>query len=554
MPSGRNAARSRGIVTLHVATRAARYDACVDRARPAVKDSSFVGRVSDFERALELVASSHVVTLLGPAGIGKTRLATRVATDAADRFEGVWFVAAAEARTEAALVANIASTLGVSTGDVAHAIAGRGEVLVVVDNVEQVVSSAAEVVARLARTAPRARFLVTSRERLRIDAEACLELEPLDDADAARLFADRAARARGRFSSSETEARAVAELVRRLDGNPLAIELAAARTKLFSPSELLARIDQRLDLLTGGPRDRSPRQSSLRGAIDWSWDLLSDEEKRALARCSVFRGGFLMDAAEAVLGVNAIALLESLVDKSLVRRDARFALYETVRDYAREKIGGDAADAESAHAAYYASFAEARAAELNGPNALDATSAFRADLDNVLAAHRRLREKDAVLGARVALALNVLIAMRGPISMQRDLLDAAVADASSDSEVLVRALTARVRGLLLRGDTAARRPTRSAPSRSRGAKRRSARSRSKRARASTSSEVEPIAGARTSTRSSRFRRSSATARARGTRSPCPLRCTSSRASSTPRARCTNARSRFSATSATAEPR
>jgi predicted ATPase len=417
--------------------------------------SSFVGRASDFERAMELCARERVVTLLGPAGIGKTRLASRVAEASRERFAGTWFVAVAEARTESALVSAVAAALSVSTGDVGHAIAGRGDALVVIDNVEQVVAAAGEVIARWAGLAPRARFLVTSRERLRIDGEACLELEPLDKADAVRLFVDRASIARGRFSPSDAESKAIADLVARLDGNPLAIELAAARTKMFSPSELVARIDKRFDLLTNGPRDRTPRQSSLRGAIDWSWELLTDDEKRALARCAVFHGGFSIDAAEAVLGEHGAALLESLVDKSLVRHDTRFAMYETIRDYAREKLGelDEEKIAGERHVAFYAAFAEARAAELNGENALAAAASLRVEADNVLAAHRRLRKTDRVGAAKIALSLNTLIAMRGPVSMQRELLDAAVEDSAGHPEVHVRALTQRVRAHLLRGDT-----------------------------------------------------------------------------------------------------
>ncbi len=418
--------------------------------------SSFVGRASDLERAIELCASeSRLVTLLGPAGIGKTRLATRVATETAARFEGTWFIEAAEARTESALVSAVASVLGVSTGDVGHAIAGRGNVLVVIDNVEQVAPSAADVIARWMRVAPSARFLVTSRERLRIEGEACLELAPLDDADAVRLFVERAALARGRFTPDAAESAAIAALVKRLDGNPLAIELAAARTKMFSPSELLARVDKRFDLLKGGPRDRTPRQGSLRGAIDWSWELLSNEEKRALARCAVFHGGFSIEAAEAVLGGDGLAMLESLVDKSLVRRGGRFALYETVRDYAREKLGelGEEDDATEKHVAFYSAFAEKHAAELRGEGALAAASSLRAEADNVLAAHRRLRKTDKRAAASIALALNALIAMRGPVSMQKELLDAAVEDATGTPPLYVRALAQRVRGRLIRGDT-----------------------------------------------------------------------------------------------------
>jgi len=419
--------------------------------------SSFVGRSSDVDRALELLGSdARVLTLLGPAGIGKTRLATRVAQEVASKFQGVWFVAAAEARSESAFVSAVATALGDSTADVGHALAGRGDVLVVIDNVEQVAPEAADAIARWVRVAPGARFVVTSRERLRIESEACLELEPLAEADAARLFVERAAITRGRYAPDEAESRAIAELVARLDGNPLAIELAAARTTMFSAVELLARIGKRFELLTGGPRDRTARQGSLRGALDWSWELLGEDEQRALARCAVFRGGFSVEAAEALLGARGLELLQSLVDKSLVRHGARFSLTETVRDYAADKLAesGDEAGAIEAHVAYFAAFAEARAAELRGAGAVPAIAGLRAEADNVLAAHRRLRRTDPAKAASLALALNVLLAMRGPVDMQRELLDAAVADApASDPALRVRALCARARANLIRGET-----------------------------------------------------------------------------------------------------
>ena len=435
-----------------------RYDAGVKRPNLPAASSSFVGRVSDVGRALELLASSaRVVTLLGPAGIGKTRLAMRVVEESGDRFDAICFVAAAEARSESALVSAVASALGDSTADVGHALAARGALLVVVDNVEQVAKGAADAIARWTSVAPEARFLVTSRERLRIESEACLELQPLGEGDAASLFATRAAITRGRYAPDEAEARAVGELVRRLDGNPLAIELAAARTTMFSAVELLARIGKRFELLTGGPRDRTPRQGSLRGAVDWSWDLLGDRERRALARCSVFRGGFSIDAASAVLGEGGADMLESLVDKSLVFRGERFSLSETVREYAAEKLAevGEERDAVDRHVAFYSELARTAAAQLRGQDAIDAAARLRAEVDNVLEAHRRLRARDRAGAAAIALALNALLAMRGPIEMQTDVLDAAVADAAGDAALAVRALAARARARMTRGQTAA---------------------------------------------------------------------------------------------------
>jgi predicted ATPase len=415
--------------------------------------SSFVGRVPDVERALELLEGpSRVVTLLGPAGIGKTRLATEIA--GASRRK-VTFVALEEARSESMLVAAVATALGDSTANVGDALAGRGDVLLVLDNVEQVIAPAAAIVSEWLRAAPRARFVVTSRERLRIEGEACVELAPLERDDAVRLFVERATLARGRFAPTEAERQTIGELGRRLDGNPLAIELAAARTKMFSVTELLSRIDQRFELLTAGPRDRTPRQGSLRGAIDWSWELLGDGEKRTLARCAVFRRGFSVEAAEALLGKDGLLLLESLVDKSLVRRDEeRFTIYETVRDYAAEKLAelGDEERMRDAHAAFYASLANLRASELRGAGTLAAVASLRAETDNVLSAHRWLRKKDRAGAATVALSLDTLVAMRGPIDLQRELLDAAVLDAQGDASLGVRALVARASACIVRGD------------------------------------------------------------------------------------------------------
>jgi predicted ATPase len=421
---------------------------------------SFIGRVSDVERTLELLARpSHMVTLLGPAGIGKTRLALRVVDEAENHqlFDTTWFVALAEARSETALVSSVAAALGDLTDDVGHALASRERALVVLDNVEQIAASAAAAISRWAHVAPRACFLVTSRERLRIKGEVCLELEPLGRDDAVRLFVERAAAARGRFAPDGSDLEAIAELVRRLDGNPLAIELAAARTKLFSPSELLVRIDRRFDLLIGRTRDSTVRQGSLRGAIDWSWDLLSESEKRALARCAVFSGGFSVEAAEALLG-DGLAALESIVDKSLVRRrDARLSLDEMVRDYASLRLAelGEEYQARDRHAEIYAAFATTHAAALSGGHARAAVARLRAETDNVLAAHGWLRGRDPRAAAAVALALNTLLAIRGPIDMQRELISAAITDAEGDHALHVRALVASAQAHIVRGDAAA---------------------------------------------------------------------------------------------------
>jgi predicted ATPase/Tfp pilus assembly protein PilF len=427
-------------------------------------NSSFIGRGDDVARLSELLgAEARVVTVLGPGGIGKTRLAARVAQVKGPRFaSGVWFVTLADARSAPAFLAAVASVLGVratggdSTDAIGHALAGRGDALLVLDNVEQVVDAAAESISRWSRLSPRTRFLVTSRERLRIDGEAALEIAPLAASDARALFVERARLVRGRFDPTQDDHQAIDQLASRLDGNPLAIELAAARTKLFSPRELAAGIGKRFELLSGGPRDRTPRQASLRGAIDWSWDLLSEAERRVLARASVFSGGFTLAAAEAVTGAD-LATVESLVDKSLIRRtgDGRFSAYESVREYASERLDqqGDREDTLGKHASYYLGQAEQWAGALRGPSAASAVVHLRLEADNVLEAHRRHRGRAPETAVRLALALDALLNLRGPIDMQRELLDAAVDDGPTAGDAaLTKALLARARARLVRGD------------------------------------------------------------------------------------------------------
>ncbi len=328
----------------------------------------------------------RLLTLTGPGGVGKTRLAIAVATEASDAFQDrVWFVSLAPITDPGLVAPAIAQALGVrEAGDtslpdrIAASLRERSS-LVVLDNFEQVVG-AAPLVADLLGACPRLTMLATSRVRLRLSGEQEYVVPPLglagpeavtaeavDRSEAVRLFVERAQRAKDDFALTPDNALAVADICRRLDGLPLAIELAAARVKFLPPSALLARLEKRLPLLTGGGRDLPLRQQTMRDAIAWSHDLLSPAQQSLFRRLAVFAGGFTPEAAEAVAvgpgdpGVDPFDGVASLVDTSLVQQEAppvgepRFRMLETVREFALEQLAasGEEADARERHAAHY---------------------------------------------------------------------------------------------------------------------------------------------------------------------------------------------------------
>ncbi len=355
------------------------------------------------------------MSVLGIGGTGKTRLATRFARGWLGDFPGgVWFCDLSSARGLDGIVHAVAQALDVPLGaddpvqQLGHAIAGRGTCLVILDNFEQVTRHAAETLGRWLDRAAAARFLVTTREVLGLPGEEALALPPLAPGDATDLFMRRAAAAKHGFQAVEEDQAAIAQLVNLLDGLPLAIELAAARVRVMSPRALLARMGQRFQLLAagGGRRDR---QATLRATFDWSWDLLSDAEKAALAQLSVFEGGFTLEAVESVLDLSGcegsqwpVDVLQSLVDKSFVRplEAGRFDLLRSVQDYAAEHLrtpgyfphSGTAASrvAQARHGAYFAAL-----------HYSPAKGGAGADIENLVAACRRATERG---DAQVAVA------------------------------------------------------------------------------------------------------------------------------------------------------
>jgi len=372
--------------------------------------SSFVGREREVDEVVALVrGGARLVTLSGPGGSGKTRLSIEAAAELVGEFRaGVFWIGLASLRDPALVVETVAQTLGAKDG--LGGWIGERELLLLLDNLEQVIDAAPEL-ADLLEACPNLTLLVTSRELLRVRGEVDYPVLPLADPDAVELFT-----ARANLDPSET----VATLCRRLDNLPLALELAAARTAVLSPAQILDRLSQRLDLLTGG-RDTDPRQQTLRATIAWSHELLDEDEKQLFARLAVFRGGCTLETAEQVVGAE-LDVLQSLVDKSLARHSGeRFWMLETIREYAAEQLGDDRFAAQ--HAAYYLALAEEAHAHLLGtPKAwLDRLDA---EHDNLRAALDRFEtEGDLQRAVELAGALHRFWYMRGHLREGRERLE-----------------------------------------------------------------------------------------------------------------------------------
>ncbi len=316
--------------------------------RPA---SSFVGRERELAEILARIeGGARLLTLTGPGGSGKTRLAIEAASTLVSEYKaGVFWVGLAALRDPSLVTETIAQTLGAKDGIAEHV--GERELLLLLDNLEQVVEAAPELVSLLER-APNLTLLITSRELLRVRGEVEYPVPPLAEPEAVSLFCERA----------QTEpSEEIVELCARLDNLPLAVELAAARTRALTPGQVLERLSQRLDLLRGG-RDADPRQQTLRATIEWSRELLSAEERRLFTRLSIFAGGCTLDAAEEVCDAD-LETLQSLVEKSLLRfSGGRYWMLETIREYAAERLDetGERAELGKRHAEFFTRVIEAQ--------------------------------------------------------------------------------------------------------------------------------------------------------------------------------------------------
>jgi predicted ATPase/class 3 adenylate cyclase len=406
----------------------------------------FLGRAADLEALATLLARDDVrlVTLTGPGGTGKTRLALQAVADVADHFpHGVWWVPLAALRDPPLVLDSAARVLG-AAGELAEHI-GDKRLLLLLDNFEHLVSAAADLAPILA-ACPNLKLAVTSREPLHLDGEHEYAVDPLTRADSIELFVTRALAVNRGFSANGE----VAAICDRLDHLPLAIELAAARVKFLSPAALLERLEQRLPLLAGGHRDAPERQRTLRATIEWSHELLTPEEQALFARLGVFRGGWTLEAAEAITDAD-LDTLQSLVDKSLVRvrpESGRFWMLETIREFAVERLeSSDEADAlRDRHTRHYAALAEEGAPQVPAyPRTW--VPRLEPELDNLRAALDHLSDRrDADALGRGTAALAMFWDVRGYVAEGRRRLETAL-DLHPDPTVLRARLLTRLAAL-----------------------------------------------------------------------------------------------------------
>ena len=415
--------------------------------------TSFLGRQRELAEAQRLLTEGRLLTLTGPGGTGKTRLSLQIAADSTDRFpDGVYYVPLGQIAMAELVVPTIAQALGVvdpGSRPLDRLVEQIGEkcVLLVLDNFEQVIDAAVQVNELLAR-APKISVLITSRSPLRVYGEREYPVPPLGVPDpkhlpslaglsqfeSVALFIERAMAVRPDFAVNSGNAPAVAEICARLDGLPLAIELAAARIRLLSPQAIMDRLGDRMGLLSSGSRDLPQRQQTLRGAIAWSHDLLDEVDRRVFARISVFAGGATLDAAQMVLfdagePGDALDAIGSLVDKSLIRQETqadgepRFRMLETIREFALEQLvaRGEEEALRERHAACVLGFAERAGAEVFGSDQATWLDRFEAEHDNIRAAMSWALARD-----RAATAMPLLVTcwrfwqMRGYLQEARE--------------------------------------------------------------------------------------------------------------------------------------
>ncbi|HWH84657.1 MAG TPA: tetratricopeptide repeat protein [Burkholderiaceae bacterium] len=424
--------------------------------------TSFIGRERELSEVKAMLGSARLLTLLGMGGLGKTRLSLQAAAELLHQFpDGVWFLDLAPISDPALVPSETAQVLGVREEPdrpllqtlSAHLRPKRA--LLIFDNCEHVIKISAQLASAILKVAPQVRIIASSREPLRSPGEQCYPVLPLPVPDrdaglealsrstAVRLFVDRAQLHRPAFTLNEREAPGVAELVARLEGIPLALELAAARVRSLTVADINIRLKDRYKLLTGGSRVLQERQQTLRALVDWSYELLEPAEQTLLARLAVFVGGFDLAAAEEVCAgepvdsMDVLDLLGSLVEKSLVmleERDegARYRMLETIRDYAREKLdeaADDAAATAARHCAHYFAMAKAANHGLRGPQQADWIWKVEVELDNVRSAIALALAGgvDSFIAVKFGVAIQNFWTLRGYSTEGRKVVKAALA-------------------------------------------------------------------------------------------------------------------------------
>jgi predicted ATPase/class 3 adenylate cyclase len=395
--------------------------------------TSFIGRERELREAKEKLSSARLLTLIGPGGTGKTRLSLQLAAEVLPNFgDGVWLVELAPLADPTLILQTIASVLGVRAQmgmplkNIVFDFLRAKNLLLIFDNCEHLVEACAQLADEFLHNAPNMKIIASSREALGIGGETVYRVPSLslpNQAQASRealagfesiqLFVERARAANPKFDLTEKNASSIAQICRRLDGIPLALELAAARVGVFSAEQIASRLDDRFKLLTGGSRTALPRQQTLRALIDWSYDILPKEECMLLRRLSVFAGGWVFEAAESLCSdLDVLNLLTQLVNKSLVTMDdegdePRYRLLETIRQYARDKLleTGEAAEMRNRHLDYYVQLTETAETQLYGSLALDWVNRLEAEYDNLRAAIEWGMDNNVMAVLRMAGAL-----------------------------------------------------------------------------------------------------------------------------------------------------
>ena len=410
----------------------------IHRTNLPVPVTPFIGRERELAEIVGMLETGKIrlLTLTGPGGTGKTRLSMQAAAAVGDRYvDGVWWVPLAPLRDHRLVSETAARVIGSANGLAEHI--GERSMLLVFDNFEQVIEGAADLAGVLG-DCPNLDILATSREPLHIGGEREYPVPPLAPEEGIALFLSRARAIEPGFEADGS----VVEICRRLDDLPLAIELAAARIRALSTEQILARLEQRLSFLTGGARDLPERQRTLRGAIEWSHDLLSPDEQTVFRRFAVFRAGCTLEAAESV-ALADLDTVQSLVDKSLVRHgDGRFRMLETIRQYAAERLddAGETEATQRRHAEYYLDVAEDAYPHLTGDPKIW-LDRLEAEHDNLRASLDRLAlAGETQLTLRLAGALWKFWYQRGHIPEGRRWLEAALAVDPSPTAARARAL------------------------------------------------------------------------------------------------------------------
>ena len=425
------------------------------RTNLPVPATPFLGRERELGEVLDLLARNDVrlLTLTGPGGTGKTRLGLQAAAGSSEHHpDGVFWVPLAALRDPELVLEEAAQALGAKDGLVGF-IADK-QLLLLFDNFEQVVE-AAQPLAELLSGCPRLQLLVTSREPLRITGEQEYAVPPLVHEEGVGFFLARARAVKPDFDAED----AVAEICRRLDDLPLALELAAVRVKALTATQILERLEQRLELLTGGARDQPERQRTLRATIEWSYDLLDPEEQRLFARLAVFRGGCTLEAAEEIVEAD-LDTLQSLVDKSLLRFSGqRYWMLETIREYAVDQLeaSGQADELSRRHAMHFLALAE-ETEELAREVDTVTLDRLEREADNLRAALDLLEASgETQLVLRLAAALDVFWGIMGYLGEGRRRLELALAADETPTAARAKALNAAADMAIGHGDAAAAR-------------------------------------------------------------------------------------------------